>query len=148
MDKLYIVIPAYNEEENIEGVIKQWYPYIDSFAGEKEEGGNAESRLVIADSGSTDNTHSILLGLQESFPQIEILSDTNRYHGPKVITLYKYAIAKEADYILCLAIKKSPVGDAAKKLDQNYVSPRASRYSRGLRPPRDTFIRFSLYQCM
>lgn len=25
MDLLYIVMPAYNEEENIEKVIKQWY---------------------------------------------------------------------------------------------------------------------------
>ena len=26
MDKLYIVVPAYNEEENIEALINDWYP--------------------------------------------------------------------------------------------------------------------------
>lgn len=25
MDSLYIVMPAYNEEENIENVVRQWY---------------------------------------------------------------------------------------------------------------------------
>ena len=39
MDKLYIVIPAYNEEENIEAVIKDWYPIVEKI-------GNG-SRLVI-----------------------------------------------------------------------------------------------------
>ncbi len=28
MDKLYIVIPAYNEEENIETVVAQWHEVI------------------------------------------------------------------------------------------------------------------------
>ena len=48
MDSLYIVMPAYNEEENIEGVIKQWYPIL--------EGKSDDSRIVIADSGSKDRT--------------------------------------------------------------------------------------------
>ena len=97
MDKLFIVIPAYNEEQNIESVIRQWYPYVDSH--DKGEGHSTESRLVIADSGSSDNTHNIILKLKKTFPQIEIISNTLRYHGPKVIALYKYAIANGADYI-------------------------------------------------
>lgn len=28
MDKLYIVMPAYNEEANIEKTIEEWYPVI------------------------------------------------------------------------------------------------------------------------
>lgn len=32
-DTLYIVIPAYNEEANIEYVIRQWYPIIDRHCG-------------------------------------------------------------------------------------------------------------------
>ena len=30
-DKLYIVIPAYNEEENIEKVVKDWYPIVEKY---------------------------------------------------------------------------------------------------------------------
>lgn len=92
MDSLYIVMPAYNEEENIETVVKQWYSVLD--------GKGEESKIVIADSGSSDKTHEILLKMKsEGYSKLEILADTNRYHGPKVIALYDYAIKKGADYI-------------------------------------------------
>lgn len=91
MDKLYVVMPAYNEEENIESVIRQWYPILD--------GKSEESRIVVADSGSTDNTHAILVRLKNSFPKLDILSETGKQHGPKVIALYDYAIKNGADYI-------------------------------------------------
>lgn len=89
---LYIVMPAYNEEENIEAVIGQWYPLL--------EGKSEDSRLVVADSGSNDGTHGILEELKGTkYPKIEILSDTGRYHGPKVIALYDHAIKSGAEYI-------------------------------------------------
>jgi len=88
---LYLVMPAYNEEENIRDVIEMWYPIL--------EGKNNASRLVVADSGSTDATHQILLELQKSYPQLLVLSETGKQHGPKVIALYDYAIKQGADYI-------------------------------------------------
>ncbi len=92
METLYIVMPAYNEEENIESVVRSWYPLL--------KGKSEASRLVIADSGSTDRTHEILEQLQsEECPKLEILHTANQYHGPKVLALYKYAIANGADYI-------------------------------------------------
>ncbi len=63
------------------------------------EGKSAESRLVIADSGSSDKTHEILENLKKNIHKLEILTDTNRYHGPKVIALYDYAIKQGADFI-------------------------------------------------
>ena len=92
METLYIVMPSYNEEKNILAVVKQWYPIL--------EGKSDDSRLVIADSGSTDSTHEILMRLKnDEFPKIEVLSDTNQYHGPKVIALYDYSIKNGAEYI-------------------------------------------------
>ncbi len=84
-------MPAYNEEANIEEVVSSWYPVL--------EGKSPESRLVVADAGSKDKTHEILERMKETMPQIEIISDTGTYHGPKVIALYNYAISKGADYI-------------------------------------------------
>ena len=90
-DVLYVVMPAYNEEDNIEQVVTDWIKVL--------KYGSKESRLVVADSGSKDKTHDILLKLKKKFSQLEILCKTNQYHGPKVIALYKYAIEKGADYI-------------------------------------------------
>ena len=90
-EKLYVVLPAYNEEENIESVVKSWHAVLDG----KDEG----SRIVIADSGSKDKTHEILEGLKKECPKLEVLSDTGRYHGEKVIALYDYAIKNGAAWI-------------------------------------------------
>lgn len=91
MDVLYIVMPAYNEEANILGVVDSWYGLL--------ENKSPDSRLVVADSGSKDATHNILVKYKSSHPQLEILENTDRQHGPKVIALYDYAIKNGADYI-------------------------------------------------
>lgn len=92
MDNLFIVMPAYNEEANIETVVRQWYPILDG-KGEK-------SRLVVADNGSTDRTREILQNLKSTeFPLLEILSDTGKFHGPKVFALYDYAIKSGVEYV-------------------------------------------------
>jgi glycosyltransferase involved in cell wall biosynthesis len=84
MDSVYIVMPAYNEEGIIEETIYRWYGVLD--------GKDEKSRLVVADSESTDKTHEILMRLKLELPQLEILSDTGKQHGPKVMALYDYAI--------------------------------------------------------
>ena len=33
MDKLFIVMPAYNEAENIKQVIDSWYPIVEKYGG-------------------------------------------------------------------------------------------------------------------
>ena len=52
MEKLFIVIPAYNEAANIARVIREWY-IVASAHG-------AASRLVIVDDGSRDDTAQIV----------------------------------------------------------------------------------------
>jgi len=84
-------MPAYNEEKNIEDVVRSWYLLLDH--------GDENSRLVIADSGSTDRTHELLIGLQREMPGLVILNDTLKQHGPKLIALYRYSIANNADFI-------------------------------------------------
>ena len=90
-DILYIVMPAYNEEANIESVVRQWYPHVEYKA--------PGSKLIIADAGSTDGTHEILKKLCREFDRLQILHTDNKQHGPKCIALYDYAIAQGADYI-------------------------------------------------
>lgn len=85
-------MPAYNEEANIEEVIKQWYPILNN----KGEG----SRLVIADSGCTDRTHEIINDLKNNgYDKLRTFSKGDKQHGPKVLNLYKYSIKKGAEWI-------------------------------------------------
>ena len=91
MDKLYIVIPAYNEQDNIEDVVKDWYPVV--------EKRGADSRLVIIDDGSKDATYEKLLALAKDRPQLEPLHKENGGHGATVLYGYRYAIEKGADYV-------------------------------------------------
>ena len=92
--KVYFVMPAYNEEANIEDVIKQWHPICERINSE----GN-EAKLVIANDGSKDNTFAIMQQLQTKYPLLEPLDKPNSGHGATVLYLYRYAIEHEADYI-------------------------------------------------
>lgn len=91
MDKLYIIIPAYNEEENIVSVANEWHRIIEKI--------NKESRLLIIDDGSKDNTFSILNSLKDNLPQLLVVSKQNSGHGATVLYGYDYALKHEADYI-------------------------------------------------
>lgn len=84
-------MPAYNEEANIESVVRDWIRVLN--------GKSEYSRLVVADSGSVDKTHQILMNLKKEFSKLEVLENTGKQHGPKLIALYKYAISHGADWI-------------------------------------------------
>lgn len=92
METLYIVIPAYNERNTIRNIIEQWYPII-----EREGGG--ESRLLIVDDGSRDDTFAIMLECAKNRPQFIPLTKKNSGHGATVLYAYNYALEQGADFI-------------------------------------------------
>ena len=75
MDTLYIIIPAYNESENIKRTIEEWCPVV-----EKHNGGGA-SRLVIINDGSRDDTYEIASAECETHPLLTVLTKPNGGHG-------------------------------------------------------------------
>jgi glycosyltransferase involved in cell wall biosynthesis len=91
MDKLYIIIPAYNEEENIDSVAREWHEIVVN--------ASEESRLVIVDDGSKDNTYEKLQQLQEELPQLQAVTKPNGGHGATVLYGYNYALEQGADYV-------------------------------------------------
>lgn len=91
MDKLYIVMPAYNEEVNIEAVVKQWHPVVEKIG--------KDSKLVIVDDGSKDSTFRVLSELSETYPQLVALTKKNSGHGSTCLYAYRYAIDNGADYV-------------------------------------------------
>ena len=90
-DSLYIVMPAYNEEANIEEVVKEWHEVVTNIG--------PSSRLVVVNDGSKDNTYGKLLELKASYPQLEPLTKDNSGHGATLLYAYNYAVEKRADYI-------------------------------------------------
>lgn len=91
MRKIFFVLPAYNEEANIERTIKQWHEVV-AKTGQ-------DSRLVIANDGSKDRTYEIMKGLMNRYPLLVPLDKPNEGHGPTLIYLYNYAIEHGADYV-------------------------------------------------
>lgn len=91
MDNLYIVIPAYNEEENIVAVAREWHQVVENIG--------KSSRLVIINDGSRDNTYQILKDLQKELPQLTALTKPNGGHGATVLYGYRYALEHNADFI-------------------------------------------------
>lgn len=90
-DNLYIIIPAYNEEMNIELVAKEWHQIVEQVS--------PNSKLVIIDDGSKDQTYNKLCELQQQLPQLEPVTKPNGGHGATVLFGYNYALENNADYI-------------------------------------------------
>ena len=91
MDKLYIIIPAYNEEANIQLVAREWHEVV--------AGIGQDSRLVIINDGSKDQTYEKLCALQAELPQLLPVTKENGGHGATVLYGYFYALEHGADYI-------------------------------------------------
>ena len=90
-DCLYIVIPAYNEQDNIRQVVKDWYPVAEKYGD--------NSRLVIIDDGSKDDTYRILKEMSKDRPLLIPLTKENSGHGSTLLYGYRYALENGADYI-------------------------------------------------
>lgn len=91
MDKLYIVMPTYNEEANIEKVIEDWYTVIDKCS--------EDSRLVIVNDGSKDSTYEKMCELKHKYPKFVPITKDNEGHGATVLYAYNYALENGADFI-------------------------------------------------
>ncbi|MBN1892290.1 MAG: glycosyltransferase family 2 protein [Clostridiales bacterium] len=90
-ESLYIVMPAYNEEANIETVAREWHEVARRFG--------SDSRLVIFNDGSRDDTWAKLQDLERSLPDLIAVNKKNSGHGATLRTAYEYALKEGADYI-------------------------------------------------
>lgn len=90
MSDTLVIIPTYNEKENIEAIIRA------VFSQEKD------FHILVVDDSSPDGTATIVEHLQEEFPQelhIEKRAGKNGL-GTAYIHGFKWAIAKKYDYII------------------------------------------------
>lgn len=89
MDKKTVIIPTYNERENIEPIIRKVLSL---------EGGFS---ILIIDDGSPDGTADIVKGLQSEFPgRLDLICRKGKLGlGTAYITGFKWCIEHGSDYI-------------------------------------------------
>jgi dolichol-phosphate mannosyltransferase len=93
--ELLILMPVYNEEVCIRRVVLEWFDEVSSWT--------ENFRILVIDDGSKDQTHAILLGLQESLgSRLEVLSRENRGHGQSCIQGYRIASERQIPFVLQL----------------------------------------------
>lgn len=94
MDKIVIVMPAWNEAENIkkmiEVLVKQEFPKID-----------ADMQLLIVDNHSTDGTTKIVEDASKAYNHVHIIQQDKSGLGWAYVAGIKYAIAElKADAVM------------------------------------------------
>ena len=89
MDKKVVIIPTYNEKENIEAIIRKVFSL---------EGGY---HILVIEDGSPDGTASIVKGLQAEFPdRLHMVERSGKLGlGTAYITGFKWSLERGYDYI-------------------------------------------------
>jgi len=82
--ELTVVIPVFNEEKSIVGLLQDWHNTFQSIP--------VRYHFLIVDDGSGDNSGPILQSMKEQLPDIEIHTQTNAGHGPAILAGYRQAL--------------------------------------------------------
>lgn len=77
-----LIMPAYNEKENIESTIRSWIPIINSYQG---------SEILVINDGSTDGTKDKLDSLSKKVKRLKVLHKKNEGHGKTILLGYQIA---------------------------------------------------------
>jgi len=88
---IWIIMPVYNEEEAVAGVIKEW-------SAQLEQAG-VEYTFCALNDGSRDSTLEKLHECQSAYPHIKIIDKKNTGHGQTCVTGYETAIQNGAEWI-------------------------------------------------
>ncbi|NPA34422.1 MAG: glycosyltransferase family 2 protein [Chlorobi bacterium] len=90
---LVLVMPAYNEEEGIADVVKQWIEVLRNVVGP------SRFKMLVIDDGSKDRTFEVLKSLEQEIPELIVDTHPNMGHGPTIVKGYKKAIDMGANWV-------------------------------------------------
>lgn len=97
--KLYVVLPAYNEEENVEILVNDWFSYEEKI----RQRFHLDLQIVIVDDGSKDRTGEIGKKMEEQFSGCTLVShQVNKGLGEALKTGIFYTAAKEDCACVCV----------------------------------------------
>lgn len=128
MKKVVVVLPTFNEEENIEDVITL-------ILAQQKKVNNWEIFVLVADSHSTDQTQKIVTRLSKN-KHIELLDVRERGIGVGLVQGYRYAFAKmKADAVIQmdadLQHDTKEIPNFLQGLDEGYDFVQGSRFIKG-----------------
>ena len=91
---VYILLPCYNEEQNIEELI-----YKISRACR-----NLDYKIVAVDDGSRDGTYHCLCALSKIYPVVVLRHERNRglHEALRTLLIYAYNVAGDSDYLITM----------------------------------------------
>ena len=89
MDRKIVIIPTYNEKENIERIIRKVFSLEGHF------------NILVIEDGSPDGTAGIVKGLQSEFPERLFMIERSGKQGlgTAYITGFKWSVEQGYDYI-------------------------------------------------
>lgn len=87
-DRSLVIIPTYNEKENIENIVRYVFNLPHPF------------EILVIDDGSPDGTAAIVKTLQQEFPQLHLVERSGKLGlGTAYIAGFKWALEHQFDYI-------------------------------------------------
>ncbi|GGB07008.1 glycosyltransferase family 2 protein [Puia dinghuensis] len=89
--ELVVVIPVYNEAENLPALLEDWQPVFQHTG--------VPYKLILIDDGSKDNSLRLLQTLAAGDPTLEVYTQPNAGHGPAILNGYHRAIDAGAGWI-------------------------------------------------
>jgi glycosyltransferase involved in cell wall biosynthesis len=131
MEKLIIIIPAYNEEKRIENTLKEY----SKFFGEKERKKEIKYRILVVINNSKDKTEEIVKNYKKRNKKIDYLNFKQGGKGFAIIEGFREAL-KDRDSSLIgfvdadMATSPEAFYDLAKNID-DFEGIIASRYVKG-----------------
>lgn len=95
---LYVVLPCYNEEENIGHLICEWEKHLDKLYER-----SLFLKLIIINDGSKDKTPEIVKALQGSYDNITLLNhEINSGLGEAINTGINYVLGMRTKGLVCI----------------------------------------------
>lgn len=93
LDRLAVVMPAYNEAEGLPGFLDELHRNLAPLARRLD--------LVVVDDRSTDATLEVLRELATRLPGLTVIeAEANRGHGPTALAAYRAGLELEPDLIV------------------------------------------------
>lgn len=92
VNKLWVVMPVYNEQDCIQQVVYEWLGALRRHFG--------SFVFCILNDGSKDNTREIIEKIVPGNPEIKLINKVNTGHGQTCVSGYKTALENGAEWIL------------------------------------------------